>query len=80
MLYGTVQLDELRQIPEKTERDISDLKKKLEKLEKEKAKEDEKLKEVLDSLKTETQVGEVAYCTCKWDAILDRDIMCGTTS
>ena len=43
-------------IPEKTERDIVDFKKKQEKLEVEKAKEDEKLKEVMESLKTETQV------------------------
>ncbi len=43
-------------IPEKTERDVADLKKKLDKLETDKAKEDEKLKEVMDSLKTETQV------------------------
>ena len=50
------QLEELKQIPEKTERDIGGLQKKLDKLEAEKAKEEEKLKEVMDSLKTETQV------------------------
>ncbi len=46
-------------IPEKSERDVEELKTKLGKLEKDKEKEEEKLKEVMDSLKTETQVGWV---------------------
>ena len=52
----TFQLEELEQIPEKTERDVAELKGKLEKLEKDKEREDKKLEEVMDSLKTETQV------------------------
>ncbi len=49
----------MQQIPEKTERDVVELQKKLDKLEVDKAKEEEKLKEVMDSLKTETQVRAV---------------------
>ena len=52
----SLQLGELKLIPEKTERDVVDMRKKLELLEEEKEGEDAKLKEVLDSLKTETQV------------------------
>ncbi|KAK2144822.1 hypothetical protein LSH36_727g01027 [Paralvinella palmiformis] len=48
-------LDELRMIPEKSEKDVADLEKKLKKLDAEKAVEEEKLKEVMESLKTETQ-------------------------
>lgn len=48
-------------IPEKTERDIEELNKKLEKLEADKSKEDAKLKEVMDSLKTKTQVGHQVF-------------------
>ena len=43
-------------LPEKTSQDIEGLNVKLEKLEKQKEGEEEKLKEVMDSLKTETQV------------------------
>jgi len=43
-------------LPTKLEEEVAELQKKLDKLEKEKAKEEEKLKEVMDSLKTETQV------------------------
>ena len=46
----------MRLIPEKTERDVADMRKKLEILEAEKEEEDGKLKQVLDSLKSETQV------------------------
>jgi structural maintenance of chromosome 4 len=55
-----LQLEELRMVPEKTEKDIEGFKKKLDRLEAEKAKGDAKLKEVMDSLKTETQVSLAA--------------------
>ena len=43
-------------MPEQSVKAMDDLKKKQERLEKEKQKEEEKLKQVMDSLKTETQV------------------------
>ena len=48
------QLEELNAIPEKTEQDVASLTKKKDKLEAEKVKEEQKLAEVMDSLKTET--------------------------
>ena len=53
-----VKLEEMKLLPEKYEKDIEGMAKKMEKLEKEKDKEDDKLKEVMESLKTETQVNE----------------------
>ena len=50
------QLDELKQIPEQSERDIVDLNKRLTKLNSDKLKEEEKLKEVMESFKIETLV------------------------
>ena len=64
------QVEELREIPDQAAKSIGDLQKKAEKLEKEKQKEDVKLKEVMDSLKTETQVCDTAYLmvvdSCTW--------------
>ena len=48
------QLEELNAIPEKTEQDVASLTKKKDKLEAEKVKEEQKLAEVMESLKTET--------------------------
>ena len=53
------QLEELKQIPEKSEKDIEELQEQLKKLEKDKEKEEEKYKEVMDSLKTETEVNAI---------------------
>jgi len=56
-------------IPEKSEKDVADLEKKLKKLDAEKAVEEEKLKEVMESLKTETQVNEseiIGNIRCVW--------------
>ena len=50
-------LEELKQIPAKTEKDVQELTKKLEKFEGEKTQEGDKLKEGMESLKTETQGG-----------------------
>lgn len=52
----SLQIEELKEVPEQSEKAIADLKGKQERLEKEKKKEEDKLKEVMDSLKTETQV------------------------
>ena len=54
-------LTELHQIPEKLEQEKVVLQKKLDKLEGEKQIEEEKLKEVMESLKTETQVSQL-FC------------------
>ena len=49
-------IEELKLVPEQSAKTMEDLKKKQERLEKEKQKEEVKLKDVMDSLKTETQV------------------------
>ena len=51
-----MQLEDLKAIPEKTEHTIEQLEKKLASMEKDREKEEAKLKEVMESLKTETQV------------------------
>lgn len=51
---GYFQLEDLKLLPEKAEKEVECLEKKKEKLEKEKEKEEEKLAEVMESLKTET--------------------------
>ena len=69
-IYFFVQLEELKLLPEKYEKDIEKMAGKLEKLEKEKETEEEHLKEVMESLKTETQVRKIL--STGWIA------MCGT--
>lgn len=51
-----MQIEDLKEVPAQAQKSIDDLNKKQERLEKEKQKEEVKLKEVMDSLKTETQV------------------------
>ena len=55
----TFQLEELKQVPGKSEKEIEELQEQLKKLEKDKEKEEEKYKEVMDSLKTETEVNAI---------------------
>lgn len=50
------QIDQLSLVPEESQKAIDTMQKKLEKLEEDKNGEEEKLKVVMDSLKTETQV------------------------
>ena len=50
---------ELRQVPEQSEKAVEELEKKLEKLETDKAKEEEKVQEVMASLRSETQVSAI---------------------
>ena len=51
-----IQLEELKIIPEKSEKEVADLGKQLEKLQADKLKQEEQLKEVMESFKTETGV------------------------
>lgn len=63
--YVPLQLEELKAIPDKMEKDLVEYKKKLEKLEKEKVAEEEKLKVVMEGLKTETQVAKSSSIVSK---------------
>ena len=57
--FSHFQIVELRQVPEQSEKAVEELRKKLEKLEADKAKEEEKVQEVMASLRSETQVSAV---------------------
>jgi len=61
-----MQLEELKIIPEKSEKEVVDLGKQLEKLQADKLKQEEQLKEVMESFKTETGV---RYTATKWNVL-----------